>query len=75
MVFDENQNLPSVFNDQLPTLERVSASEVVVGTLNAMHATRYACIESELFKISRALSQIIWPAFAQSYNNTDLIYY
>ena len=56
LVFGKNPNFPTVIGSELPALEGVSSSNLIVDHLNCMHTARKAFIESEASdKLRRAL--------------------
>ena len=69
LVFGHNPNFPSCLNDKLPALEGTTSSEVVVKSLNALHAARKAFVENEASqKLRRALRHKIRPITKFIYN-------
>lgn len=56
IVFGKNPGLPSVLNNKLPALERISESQLVADNINAQHKAREALIQLESSeRIRRAL--------------------
>ena len=76
LVFGFNPSIPNVFNNNLPAMEEVTASEMVRKHLNAKQAAWEAfmkCESSE--KISRALRNNIRNTEVDDLRNGDDVYY
>ena len=76
LVFGQNPNMPSVLSDNLPALEGVSSSQLVMNNLNAMHAARSAFVQAESSeKLRRALRHKVRTDNASEFSNGDLVLY
>ena len=76
LVFGFNPAIPDVFNNKLPALEPVTASDIVRENLSAMHLARKDFIRYEADeKIKRALKHRVRPTRVENLANGDNVYY
>ena len=76
LVFGKNPSFPTVLNNDPPSLESSTASEVVAEHLNALHAARKAYITSESCeKLRRAMKHRVRPATSLVYQTGDVVFY
>ena len=76
LVFGFNPTIPNVFNNDLPALEKVTASEMVRKNLNAKQVAREAFLKCESSeRISRALRCNIRNTDINDLKNGDNVFY
>ena len=76
LVFGFNPIIPTVFSDDPPALEKVSASEIVRENLNSLHQARELFIRAEASdRLRRALRHNVRESDAQDVSNGDEVHY
>ena len=76
IVFGGSPNYPTALNSKLPALQGKSSSEVVASNIDAMHAARPTCIQSETSdEIKRALQYQTRTSGDVCYFTGDIVYY
>ena len=76
LVLGKNPRIPSLLNDELPAITGTKTSQLIRGTLNAIHAARTAFIASENDeKIRRALKSNIRTTGDVKYVTGDKVFY
>ena len=76
LVFRENTNFPTALNSKLPALVGLPSSRAVANSINAMHTTRQAFIQSESSdRIRHALQYQTRTSRGVCYVTRDILYY
>ena len=76
LVFGYNPNFPSVLNNQLPSQNGVTSSELIALHLNSLHVARRRFIETEANeKLRRDLRHKTRTATSLVYQNGGQVYY
>lgn len=76
LVFGQNPNLPSVFENKLPALEGVTSSKLIASHLNALHKGREEFVKLEASeKMRRAMRSKTRTHSNITYYNGDEVFY